>query len=111
MMNKEQFLSVLQNKKAPRNAAEINGLKELMKAYPYMQNAWALYLKSLDIDKDEVFDATLKKTAIRTNDRSLLFDYINAKEEVKEESPELVKASNSNSEKQLDDVLELSSEQ
>ncbi|MGB0293454.1 MAG: hypothetical protein ACPGAO_01405 [Flavobacteriaceae bacterium] len=112
MMNKEQFLSVLQNKKAPRNEAEINGLKELIKAYPYMQNAWALYLKSLDIDKDEAFDATLKKTAIRTNDRSLLFDYINAKEEVKEEeSPDLVKASNSNSENRLDDALELSSEQ
>ncbi len=111
MMNKEQFLSVLQNKKAPRNEAEINGLKELIKAYPYMQNAWALYLKSLDIDKDEAFDATLKKTAIRTNDRSLLFDYINAKEEVKEEeSPDLVKASNSNSENRLDDALELSSE-
>ena len=111
MMNKEQFLSVLQNKKAPRNEAEINGLKELIKAYPYMQNAWALYLKSLDIDKDEAFDTTLKKTAIRTNDRSLLFDYINAKEEVKEEeSPDLVKASNSNSENRLDDALELSSE-
>ncbi|MAJ31974.1 MAG: hypothetical protein CMC18_04880 [Flavobacteriaceae bacterium] len=110
MMNKEQFLSILQNKKAPRNTAEINGLKELIKAYPYMQNAWALYLKSLDID--EVFEPTLKKTAIRTNDRSLLFDYINTKEEIKaEESPEQVKDSNNISEKQSNSTRELISEQ
>lgn len=110
MMNKEQFLSILQNKKASRNTAEINGLKKLIKAYPYMQNVWALYLKSLDIDKDEAFDATLKKTAIRTNDRSLLFDYINEKEIV-EEKPKQVRASTSTSENQIDHTLELTSEQ
>jgi len=82
MMKKEEFLSLLNNKKAVRNTAEISALKQMIEAYPYMQNAWALYLKGIDIDKDEAFESALKKTAIRTNDRALLFDYINTPEEI-----------------------------
>ena len=82
MMKKEEFLSLLNNKKAARNTAEISALKQMIEAYPYMQNAWALYLKGIDIDKDEAFESALKKTAIRTNDRALLFDYINTPEEI-----------------------------
>ena len=85
MMKKEEFLSLLNNKKAARNTAEISALKQMIEAYPYMQNAWALYLKGIDIDKDEAFESTLKKTAIRTNDRALLFDYINTPEEIETE--------------------------
>ena len=82
MMKKEEFLSLLNNKKAARNTAEISALKQMIEAYPYMQNAWALYLKGIDIDKDEAFESALKKTAIRTNDRALLFDYINTPEKI-----------------------------
>ena len=82
MMKKEEFLSLLNNKKAARNTAEISALKQMIEAYPYMQNAWALYLKGIDIDKDEAFESALKKTAIRTNDRALLFNYINTPEEI-----------------------------
>jgi len=85
MMKKEEFLSLLNNKKAVRNTAEIRALKQMIEAYPYMQNAWALYLKGIDIDKDEAFESALKKTAIRTNDRALLFDYINTPEEIETE--------------------------
>jgi hypothetical protein len=85
MMKKEEFLSLLNNKKAVRNSAEISALKQMIEAYPYMQNAWALYLKGIDIDKDEAFESALKKTAIRTNDRALLFDYINTPEEIETE--------------------------
>ena len=85
MMKKEEFLSLLNNKKAVRNTAEISALKQMIEAYPYMQNAWALYLKGIDIDKDEAFESALKKTAIRTNDRALLFDYINTPEEIETE--------------------------
>ena len=85
MMKKEEFLSLLHNKKATRNTAEISALKQMIEAYPYMQNAWALYLKGIDIDKDEAFESALKKTAIRTNDRALLFDYINTPEEIETE--------------------------
>ena len=85
MMKKEEFLSLLHNKKATRNTAEISALKQMIEAYPYMQNAWALYLKGIDIDKDEAFESALKKTAIRTNDRALLFDYINTPEEIENE--------------------------
>ena len=85
MMKKEEFLSLLNNKKAARNTAEISALKQMIEAYPYMQNAWALYLKGIDIDKDEDFESALKKTAIRTNDRALLFDYINTPEEIETE--------------------------
>ncbi|MGB0526452.1 MAG: hypothetical protein ACPGIE_01665, partial [Flavobacteriaceae bacterium] len=84
-MKKEEFLSLLNNKKAARNTAEISALKQMIEAYPYMQNAWALYLKGIDIDKDEDFESALKKTAIRTNDRALLFDYINTPEEIETE--------------------------
>lgn len=84
-MKKEEFLSLLNNKKAVRNTAEISALKQMIEAYPYMQNAWALYLKGIDIDKDEAFESALKKTAIRTNDRALLFDYINTPEEIETE--------------------------
>ena len=85
MMKKEEFLSLLNNKKAARNTAEISALKQMIEAYPYMQNVWALYLKGIDIDKDEAFESALKKTAIRTNDRALLFDYINTPEEIETE--------------------------
>ena len=85
MMKKEEFLSLLHNKKAARNTAEISALKQMIEAYPYMQNAWALYLKGIDIDNDEDFESALKKTAIRTNDRALLFDYINTPEEIETE--------------------------
>ncbi|MGB2243047.1 MAG: hypothetical protein ACPHX5_01090 [Flavobacteriaceae bacterium] len=84
-MKKEEFLSLLNNKKAARNTAEISALKQMIEAYPYMQNVWALYLKGIDIDKDEAFESALKKTAIRTNDRALLFDYINTPEEIETE--------------------------
>ena len=82
MMKKEEFLSLLNNKKAARNTAEISALKQMIEAYPYMQNAWALCLKGIDIDNDEAFESALKKTAIRTSDRALLFDYINTPEEI-----------------------------
>ena len=85
MMKKEEFLSLLNNKKAARNTAEISALKQMIEAYPYMQNVWALYLKGIHIDKDEAFESALKKTAIRTNDRALLFDYINTPEEIETE--------------------------
>ena len=85
MMKKEEFLSLLHNKKAARNKAEISALKQMIEAYPYMQNAWALYLKGIDIDNNEDFESALKKTAIRTNDRALLFDYINTTEEIETE--------------------------
>jgi len=61
MMKKEEFLSLLNNKKAVRNTAEISALKQMIEAYPYMQNAWALYLKGIDIDKDEALNLPLKR--------------------------------------------------
>lgn len=55
-------------------------LKQLLKDYPYFQAARSLYLKSLYVQNNHKYNNELKKTALYTLDRDVLFDFITAKD-------------------------------
>jgi tetratricopeptide (TPR) repeat protein len=51
-------------------------LEEVLRDYPYFQAARSLYLKSLYVKNSHLYNGELKKTAIYTTDRDILFDFI-----------------------------------
>ena len=51
-------------------------LKEILNTYPFFQSASAYYLKTLKVQKKESFNKLLSKTAILTNDRTILRNWI-----------------------------------
>ncbi|TPV35632.1 hypothetical protein FJ651_01600 [Paucihalobacter ruber] len=53
-----------------------NEIEAVVKAYPYMQAARALYLKGLKNKQSFKYNQQLKTTAAYTTDRSVLFDFI-----------------------------------
>ena len=55
-------------------------LKEILNAYPFFQTASAYYLKSLKVQRKDSFNEILPKTAILTNNRSILRKWIYEKE-------------------------------
>lgn len=55
-------------------------LKQLLKDYPYFQAARSLYLKSLYVQNNHKYNNELKKTAVYTLDRDVLFEFITSKD-------------------------------
>ena len=51
-------------------------LKEILNTYPFFQSASAYYLKTLRVQKKESYNNLLSKTAILTNDRNILRNWI-----------------------------------
>ena len=51
-------------------------LKQILNTYPFFQSASAYYLKTLKVQKKESFNKLLSKTAILTNDRTILRNWI-----------------------------------
>ena len=51
-------------------------LKEILNTYPFFQSASAYYLKTLKVQKKESYNNLLSKTAILTNDRTILRNWI-----------------------------------
>ena len=51
-------------------------LKEILNTYPFFQSASAYYLKTLKVQKKESYNNLLSKTAILTNDRNILRNWI-----------------------------------
>ena len=51
-------------------------LKQILNTYPFFQSASAYYLKTLKVQKKESFYKLLSKTAILTNDRTILRNWI-----------------------------------
>ncbi len=78
-MNKQEFTDLLEQPSGmtPEHTREI---KAILGKYPYLQAAHALYLKGLKNQNSPLYNQELKNTAARTQDRSILFDFITSKE-------------------------------
>ena len=81
MVKKEfkDFINLISNFD-PKNSDQKKELENLVFEYPYFQLAHALYLKSLKIQDQFNFDLILKKTAILSPKRKLIFNWIENKE-------------------------------
>ena len=81
MVNKtrESFSKILKEFD-PSDQQTSSVLKEILNAYPFFQTASAYYLKSLKIQRKDSFNEILPKTAILTNNRSILRKWIYEKE-------------------------------
>ena len=76
---KESFSKILKEFD-PSDQVTSSVLKEILNAYPFFQTASAYYLKSLKVQRKDSFNEILPKTAILTNNRSILRKWIYEKE-------------------------------
>jgi hypothetical protein len=74
-MEKEKLLQLL---KSPQEFeySTLSELEEAIEDYPYFQPLYALKLKLLKHQHSYQYNNFLKDTAARTQDRSVLFDFI-----------------------------------
>ena len=77
-MQKSEVLHII---KSPFEFSEtdLNSISELIEKYPFFQPLWAIKLKLLKHRSSFQYNDFLKKTAAKTADRSLLFDFITSK--------------------------------
>lgn len=78
-MEKEKVLNLI---KSPTNFEfnSLNGIEEVIEQYPFFQPIYAVKLKLLKHYGSFNYNRFLKETAVRTQDRSVLFDFITSKE-------------------------------
>ncbi|WP_127845200.1 hypothetical protein [Psychroflexus aestuariivivens] len=78
-MQKNEVLHII---KSPFEFSEndLNSISELIEKHPYFQPLWAIKLKLLKHRSSFQYNDFLKKTAAKTADRSLLFDFITSEE-------------------------------
>jgi len=78
-MEKEKILQLL---KSPLefDSSTLGDLEEAIEDYPYFQPLYAVKLKLLKHQQSYRYNSFLKDTAARTQDRSVLFDYITSEE-------------------------------
>jgi len=74
-MNKKNFIKILQQPEK-LSKKELLFLQEISDEFPYFQPSRAIYLKSLAENEDIKFKKHLKRTAIYSRDRKILFDFI-----------------------------------
>jgi len=74
-MQPETFTYLLQQTEKI-DSDDTNKIEAVVKSYPYMQSARALYLKGLKNKQSFKYNQQLKTTAAYTTDRSVLFDFI-----------------------------------
>tara|TARA_B100000767_G_C19777663_1_gene543684 strand:- start:846 stop:1517 length:672 start_codon:yes stop_codon:yes gene_type:complete len=75
MTNLAEFSSLSKNYDAFNEQQRLY-LEKITYRYPYFQVAYALYLKSLKEQKKFNFDLILKKTAVLSADRSILYKWL-----------------------------------
>ncbi len=73
--NSENFTNLVLNFD-PKNSIQKKELENIIFKFPYFQIAHAIYLKSLKIQDPFNFDLILKKTAILSSKRKLIFNWI-----------------------------------
>ncbi|MDR0227462.1 MAG: hypothetical protein LBI72_00095 [Flavobacteriaceae bacterium] len=69
-------LHILLHQPANIAAEDTVALEEVLRDYPYFQAVRSLYLKSLYVKNSHLYNGELKKTAVYTTDREILFDFI-----------------------------------
>ena len=74
-MNTKDYTYLL-NKPYSINERQTADLESILKEFPYLQSARAIYLKGLYNRDSFRYNTELKKTAAYTTDRSVLFDFI-----------------------------------
>ena len=74
-MNTEHYTYLLENPEKI-TASDTLQLREIIDAFPFFQNAHALYLKGLKNQNSFSYNKALKTVAAHTTDRSILFEYI-----------------------------------
>ena len=75
-INSKDFINLISNFD-PKNSSQKKELENIIFEFPYFQLAHAIYLKSLKIQDQFNFDLILKKTAILSSRRKLIFNWIN----------------------------------
>ena len=75
----KNFINLISNFD-PKNINQKKELESIIFEYPYFQLAHAIYLKSLKIQDQFNFDLILKKTAILSSRRKMIFNWINETE-------------------------------
>ena len=75
----KKFINLISNFD-PKNVNQKKELESIIFEYPYFQLAHAIYLKSLKIQDRFNFDLILKKTAILSPKRKMIFNWINDSE-------------------------------
>lgn len=75
----KNFINLISNFD-PKNINQKKELESIIFEYPYFQLAHAIYLKSLKIQDQFNFDLILKKTAILSSRRKMIFNWINDSE-------------------------------
>ena len=78
-INSKDFINLISNFD-PKNSSQKKELENIIFEFPYFQLAHAIYLKSLKIQDQFNFDLILKKTAILSSRRKLIFNWIENKE-------------------------------
>ena len=74
--SKKKFINLISNFD-PKNINQKKELESIIFEYPYFQLAHAIYLKSIKNQDQFNFDLILKKTAILSSRRKLIFNWIN----------------------------------
>ncbi len=72
----KNFINLISNFD-PKNINQKKELESIIFEFPYFQLAHAIYLKSLKIQDQFNFDLILKKTAILSSRRKMIFNWIN----------------------------------
>ena len=78
-MNTKDYTYLL-NKPYALHERQTTELESILKEFPYLQSARAIYLKGLYNRDSFRYNTELKKTAAYTTDRSVLFDFITSEE-------------------------------
>ncbi|WP_298532996.1 hypothetical protein [uncultured Algibacter sp.] len=89
-MNQTDFTHILQNPHAISHE-QTEGIKSIIKKFPYFQSARAIYLKGLKDQSSINYNQELKTTAAYTADRSILFDFITSEAFVQNKISAIIK--------------------
>ncbi|MDR9441109.1 MAG: hypothetical protein RI842_00175 [Schleiferiaceae bacterium] len=88
MLSKETVIHLLQN---PRKVADYpeDELRQLAEAYPYSQPLQLLYAARLRYSNEHLFQRQLGRTALITNDRSVLFELFEEEAPLQEQAQQV----------------------
>jgi tetratricopeptide (TPR) repeat protein len=76
-MNVENIVRFIENPRV-MNEQTAEELKLMTENYPWFSLGWVLYTKNLKQIQSPEYDSVLKETAIRVNNRKLLYQFINS---------------------------------